>query len=444
MLVTDLNNVRYLSGFTGSNGALLVFADDRDPVLATDGRYRTQAAEQAPGLEIAIERAVARHLVGRAADAGVGKLGFESNVVTVDGFDTLAGELEERKGPTELVRAAGTVEALREVKDAGELALLRLACEAADAALEDLVARGGLRPGRTEREVSRELEALMLDHGADGISFETIVAAGPNSAIPHHRPTDAVLAQGDFVKIDFGALVAGYHSDMTRTFVLGKAADWQLEIYQLVAESQRAGREGLAPGGGPRGGDAAARGPGGAAPGCRPARGGRRRAPADRRRGLRRAVQPRFGPWRGIADPRGAGNRRHLDRDPAGRVRGDRGARRLPARAWRCAHRGHAGGSRRDARGGPGIADQVPQGPGSPDMTARRPGKVADVHESIGRGLARLRDFRWDMYAQPMRELRLEMQIFFFSFHMPFGSGATLNVPVLTMIKPVSSQPPRP
>jgi Xaa-Pro aminopeptidase len=86
--------------------------------------------------------------------------------------------------------------------------------------------------------VSRELEALMLDHGADAISFETIVAAGPNSAIPHHRPTDAVLADGDFVKIDFGALVAGYHSDMTRTFVLGKAADWQLEIYQLVADAQ--------------------------------------------------------------------------------------------------------------------------------------------------------------------------------------------------------------
>jgi Xaa-Pro aminopeptidase len=259
MLVTDLVNVRYLSGFTGSNGALLVFAHDRDPVLATDGRYRTQAAEQAPGLEVAIERAVARHLVGRAAEAGVGKLGFESNVVTVDGFDTLAGELDERKGSTELVRAAGTVEALREVKDAGELALLRLACEAADAALTDLVARGGLRPGRTEREVSRELEALMLDHGADAVSFDTIVAAGPNSAIPHHRPTNAVLADGDFVKIDFGALVAGYHSDMTRTFVLGKAADWQLEIYQLVAEAQRAGREALKPGAGLCDVDAAAR-----------------------------------------------------------------------------------------------------------------------------------------------------------------------------------------
>ena len=255
----DLINVRYLSGFTGSNGALLVFADDRGPVLATDGRYRTQAAEQAPGLEIAIERALGRYLVGRAAEGGVRKLGFESNVVTVDGFDALTSELGERKAPTELVRAAGTVEALREVKDAGEVALLRLACEAADAALADLVARGGLRPGRTEREVARELEALMLDHGADAISFETIVAAGPNSAIPHHRPTDAVLAAGDFVKIDFGALVAGYHSDMTRTFVLGKAADWQLEIYQLVADAQRAGREALRPGASLREVDAAAR-----------------------------------------------------------------------------------------------------------------------------------------------------------------------------------------
>jgi Xaa-Pro aminopeptidase len=261
MLVTDLINVRYLSGFTGSNGALLIFADEREAVLATDGRYRTQAAQQAAGLEVAIERAVGRYLAGRAADDGVAKLGFESHVVTVDGLDALTGEVDEHKsdGPTELVRASGTVEALREVKDAGELALLRLACEAADAALTDLVARGGLRPGRTEREVSRELEALMLEHGADAISFETIVAAGPNSAIPHHRPTDAVLKAGDFVKIDFGALVAGYHSDMTRTFVLGKAADWQLEIYQLVAEAQRAGREALRAGAELRDVDGAAR-----------------------------------------------------------------------------------------------------------------------------------------------------------------------------------------
>ena len=265
MLVTDLINVRYLSGFTGSAGALLVYADERPPVLATDGRYRTQAARQAPDLQVAIERTGARHLLSQAAAAGALRVGFEAHVVTVDGFDSLSTALQAEAAvaggasPVELVRASNTVEALREVKDAGEVALLRLACEAADAALRELVERGGLRPGRTEREVRRELEALMLDHGADAASFETIVATGSNSAIPHHRPTDAVLAAGDFVKIDFGALVAGYHSDMTRTFVLGPPADWQREIYQVVQEAQRAGREALQPGAELRAVDAAAR-----------------------------------------------------------------------------------------------------------------------------------------------------------------------------------------
>jgi Xaa-Pro aminopeptidase len=245
MLVSDLVNVRYLSGFTGSNAALLIRADDPTPVLATDGRYRTQAAQQAPDAEVVIERACGPHLAGRAAAEGVRRLGFESHVVTVDAFAALTKAAGDN---VELVRAAGVVEALREVKDAGEVALLRLACEAADAALKDLVDRGGLRPGRTEKEVGRELDSLMLDYGADGVSFETIVAAGPNSAIPHHRPTDAVLAAGDFVKIDFGALVCGYHSDMTRTFVLEHAAQWQLDIYELVSAAQRAGRDALAPG----------------------------------------------------------------------------------------------------------------------------------------------------------------------------------------------------
>ena len=256
LLVSDLINVRYLSGFTGSNAALLVLTEDETPVLATDGRYRNQAAEQALGAEIVIERACGPHLVSRAAESGVAALGFESHVVTVDGFSALTRAAGEK---CELVPAGRVVEGLREVKDAGETALLRLACEAADAALKDLVERGGLRPGRTEKQVGRELEALMLDHGADGASFETIVATGPNSAIPHHRPTDAVLAAGDFVKIDFGALVCGYHSDMTRTFVLAPIAQWQHDIYDLVAAAQRAGREALAPGAELSGIDAAAR-----------------------------------------------------------------------------------------------------------------------------------------------------------------------------------------
>ena len=245
MLVTDLVNVRYLSGFTGSNAALLILAESPTPVLATDGRYRTQAADQAPDAEVVIERACGSHLAGHAARCGAVRLGFESHAVTVDAFTVLQQAAGDQ---VEWVRAPGTVESLREVKDAGEIAMLRLACEAADAALTDLLQRGGLRPGRTERQVRNELEALMLEHGADGPSFETIVATGANSAIPHHRPTEAELAAGDFVKIDFGALVAGYHSDMTRTFVLGRAAQWQRDIYHLVATAQQAGRDALAPG----------------------------------------------------------------------------------------------------------------------------------------------------------------------------------------------------
>jgi Xaa-Pro aminopeptidase len=255
ILITRLVNVRYLAGFTGSNAALLIRADDDTPVLATDGRYRAQAAQQAPDAEIVIERACGPFLAGKAAADGVRRLGFESHVVTVEGFDAL----QKAACDTELVRAPGAVEALREIKDAGEVALLRLACEAADAALTDLVDRGGLRAGRTEREVGRELETLMLDHGADGVSFETIVATGANSAIPHHRPTDAVLAPGDLVKIDFGALVCGYHSDMTRTFVLAPAAQWQLDLYELVSTAQRAGREAVEPGVALRDVDAASR-----------------------------------------------------------------------------------------------------------------------------------------------------------------------------------------
>jgi Xaa-Pro aminopeptidase len=257
ILVTDLVNVHYLTGFTGSNAAVLVYADadDARAVLATDGRYRTQAAQQAPDVLLEIDRACGRHLTTLAATDGMKRVGFESHVVTVDGFD----QLVKAAGDVELVRASGTVEDLREIKDDGEKALLRLACEAADAALSTLITRGGIRPGRTERQVARDIEALMLDQGADGISFETIVATGSNSAIPHHRPTDSELAPGDFVKIDFGALVGGYHSDMTRTFVLGRAAQWQLDIYGLVAAAQAAGREALAPDIACRDVDAAAR-----------------------------------------------------------------------------------------------------------------------------------------------------------------------------------------
>lgn len=260
LLVTDLVNVRYLTGFTGSNAVLLVHcwdmrnAEERT-VICTDGRYRTQVAEQVPDLRAEIARASARRIVELAGEWQLGRVGFESHVVTVDQHRGW----EDQSTGLELVPTPGLVEQLRMVKDAYEVEQLRAACAAGDAALATLLERGALRPGRTERQVARDLEWAMFEHGAEAISFETIVAAGANSAVPHHRPTEWVLAAGDFVKLDFGAVVGGYHSDMTRTLVLGPPSDWQREVYALVKESQRAGCAALAPGAQVAAVDAAAR-----------------------------------------------------------------------------------------------------------------------------------------------------------------------------------------
>ncbi|MCE5289076.1 MAG: Xaa-Pro peptidase family protein [Nocardiaceae bacterium] len=238
MLVTDLVNIRYLTGFTGSNAALLVHVHgDQHTLLCTDSRYSEQSVAEAPDLRVEIARACGRRLAEFANEAEYKCLAFEGHVVTVDDHAMLSGTT---KG-IELRPVSGLVEQLREVKDDGEIELIRQACAAADAALAALLEAGGLRPGRSEREVARDLEWRMFEAGADGVAFETIVATGANSAIPHHRPTDAELTHGDFVKLDFGALVDGYHSDMTRTFVLGAASEWQRTVYDVVLASQLAG-----------------------------------------------------------------------------------------------------------------------------------------------------------------------------------------------------------
>lgn len=257
LLVTDLVNVRYLTGFTGSHAALLVHAgDDADggedrTVLATDARYTTQAATQTPGLPVLVERACAPALLR----SGGGRIGFDSAHVTVDGHADLVTALADG----ELARAPGLVETLRAVKDSGEIDALRQACAAADVALAGMISAGGLEPGRTEREVARELEERMREAGAEAPSFDTIVAAGAHAAIPHHHPTDAPLADGDLLTMDFGALVDGYHSDMTRTLIVGTPADWQRDLHALVADAAAAGRAALRPGTATRDVDAAAR-----------------------------------------------------------------------------------------------------------------------------------------------------------------------------------------
>lgn len=245
LLVVDLLNIRYLTGFTGSNAGLLVLADDEKTcVFATDGRYHIQAEEQVPDLVRIDVRRCDLGLAERAVDMGCRRIGYESDHMTVEGLN----ELEATAEGAELIRAPGMTERLREIKDEEEIDALRAACAAADGALAAVIHGDGLRPGRTERAVARDLESAMLDHGAEKPSFETIVAAGANSAVPHHQPNSTTLETGDFVKIDFGALVDGYHSDMTRTFVVGEPADWQREIYHLVAAAQAAGRAALVAG----------------------------------------------------------------------------------------------------------------------------------------------------------------------------------------------------
>ncbi|MDQ7803284.1 Xaa-Pro peptidase family protein [Amycolatopsis sp. A133] len=244
LLVTDLLNIRYLTGFTGSNAAVLVHAEgDGKTLFCTDGRYTTQSAAEVPDLETVVDRASAAALVAKAArdTKTYGKLGFESQHVSVEAYEALNEHVPLKRTP-------GLVERLREVKDEAEVEALRQACAAADRALDDLLAAGGLRPGRTELEIARDLENRMLEHGSAEPSFASIIAAGAHSAIPHHRPTHAELKRGDFVKMDFGATVDGYHSDMTRTFVLGAPADWQREVYDLVHAAQATGLAAVVPG----------------------------------------------------------------------------------------------------------------------------------------------------------------------------------------------------
>lgn len=241
-LITDLVNIRYLTGFSGSNGALLVPADGPD-VFSTDGRYTEQAAEETPSTENLIDKRPPQALLARAGGGGAAMVGFEAHHVSVEDHQSWV----DAHSSLDLKPLGHLVEDLRRVKDEHELALLREACAVGDRALAELL--GWLRVGQTEREVMRRLESLMFDHGAEALSFDSIVAGGPHSSIPHHQPTDRPIGAGDFLKLDFGAAVGGYHADMTRTLVVGAPpADWQRETYDLVAAAQAAGRAALVPG----------------------------------------------------------------------------------------------------------------------------------------------------------------------------------------------------
>ena len=250
LLVTSLANVRYLTGFTGSNAVLLL--DEGSALLGTDGRYTVQAAEQCPDLPAHLDRLTVTALAGAWSAAGRGVLAVESAHLSVSDLRAVEGVIGA--APLE---TSGIVEACRMHKDAAEIALVERACSVSDAALQAILPR--VRAGVTEREIARWLEAEMFAQGADELSFETIVAGGPHSAKPHHEPTTRPLAEGDLLLIDFGAAVGGYHADETRTFIVGAAADWQREIHAVVAEAQSAGRDAARAGSALRDVDTAAR-----------------------------------------------------------------------------------------------------------------------------------------------------------------------------------------
>lgn len=248
LLVTSLTNVRYLTGFTGSNAVLLL--SDEEAVLGTDGRYALQAAEQCPDLPIVLDRATLPAVAGRVPDAA--PIAVESEHLRVCDLRALEDIVTGC-----VIEVSGVVESVRIVKEPAELAAIARACEISDAALAATVSRVAV--GVTERDIARWLEAAMFEHGADEISFATIVAAGPHSAKPHHEPTDRPVVTGDLLLIDFGAAVAGYHADETRTFVLGEPQQWQREIHEVVQRAQAAGRQAATAGMDARAVDAAAR-----------------------------------------------------------------------------------------------------------------------------------------------------------------------------------------
>lgn len=242
MLVTHLTHVRYLSGFSGSNGAMLV-SKDRTAAIATDGRYTTQIAEEVPDIQAAIERNVAVAMLSKAADGH--RVGFEADYVSVSLLEKLREACPD--GVT-LVPVSGVIEDIRLTKDNVELTRLTEAAELSVRALDELLVAGELRAGRTEREVAADLEYRMRVLGAERVSFDTIVASGPNSAKPHHGAGDRVIAERDLVTIDFGMHRLGFNSDMTRTFAIGETGSLEHEIYEVTLAAQLAGVKAAVPG----------------------------------------------------------------------------------------------------------------------------------------------------------------------------------------------------
>lgn len=252
-LVTSAVNRAYLSGFVGTAGTLLVVPDEA--VLFVDFRYTEQAMAQAPECRV-VEHGldVKKDILAYLQSRDIRAIGFEERHVTYGAYAEYAKAWEG----VELLPIDGLPEELRQIKDDRELEVMREAAELADAAYLHVL--DVIRPGMRETEVALELEWFMRKRGATGASFETIVASGERSALPHGTASERELRANEFVTMDFGAYYKGYCSDLTRTIVLGKADDRHKEIYGIVLEAQMYALEHIRPGMTGREADALARG----------------------------------------------------------------------------------------------------------------------------------------------------------------------------------------
>ena len=244
LVVTGPENIRYLSGFSGSLGYLVIGTGAAE--ILGDSRYWLQMEAEAPGFTLV--RSGPSHglwalISERLKALGLHRVGFESQQVTVDQHQRLAAAL-----PPELtlIPTAGLVEELRIIKSAEEVALLRAVASIAGRAFDRV--RSAIRPGLRERDVAFLLEQTFRELGADGAAFETIVAAGERGALPHGRASDRVLERGDMVVVDFGAIAAGYHSDTTRTIVIGEPTTEQARVIEAVRTAQLASMALMKPG----------------------------------------------------------------------------------------------------------------------------------------------------------------------------------------------------
>ena len=251
IVVTNLVNVRYLSGYTGSNGVCVVGPEQR--VFFTDFRYVSQATEQVSGFERVKGE---RDLLGDVAQVLHGRAGFEDGSMTVRSHKRLEGLVGDA---AELVAAGNLVEELRSVKDESEVRAIRAAAELADAALERVLERG--LAGRTEREVATDLEAEMRSLGAEEPSFPPIVAGGQHGALPHAEPREQPIERGVLVTIDWGARLDGYCSDCTRTVATGPLDGEAAQVYELVRAAQQLAEDAVRAGAGARDVDAVSREP---------------------------------------------------------------------------------------------------------------------------------------------------------------------------------------